>query len=116
MRLPESRNRAAEDKTPIDQHRLKDGAPDRRGKIALNQVFKPQEIVAGAGLPLARLGLDGPGRSLAVRRALRTADRGSQPIQSAELSKFGPEHAVILRKTARIVSLHINDMAVLDAH
>src|SRR2546423_14502518 len=104
------------DDTPRDQHRQKHRAPDRRSKIALNQVFKPQEIATGAGLPIARLGVDGPVRSLAVRRGLRTADRGSEPIQSAELPKFGPEHAVILRKTSRIVSLHIDDMTVLDAH
>ena len=47
---------------------------------------------------------------------LRAADGGAELIQPAELPQFGPEHAVILRQPARIVSLHIDDMAVLNAH
>ena len=116
MRLPEPRDGAAEHQPPIDPHRLEHRAPDRRGKVALDQVFEAQEIVTGAGLPVAGLGLDGPGRGLAVGRALRAADGGVELIQPAELPQFGSEHAVILRQAARIVSLHIDDMAVLNAH
>ena len=47
---------------------------------------------------------------------LRAADVGGELIQPAEFPQLGPEHAVILRKAARIVSLHIDDMAVLNAH
>jgi hypothetical protein len=47
---------------------------------------------------------------------LRTADGGGERIQPAKLPQFGSKHAVILRKAARIVSLHIDDMAVLNAH
>ena len=86
------------------------------GEVALDQVFEPQEIVAGAGLPVGRLGLDGPGCGLAVRRYLGTADGGRELIQPAELPQFGPKHTVILREAARIVSLHIDDMTVLNAH
>ncbi len=116
MRLPESRDRAAEDQTPIDPHGMENRAPDRRGKVALDQVFEPQEIVTGAGLPVACLGLDGPGCGLAVGCDLRAANGGSKLIQPAKFAQFGSEHAVILRQTARIVSLHIDDMAVLNAH
>ena len=80
------------------------------------QVFKPEEVVTGAGLPVARLGLDAPGRAFAVWGGLRAADGGGELIQPSELAQLGSEHAVILRKTARIVSLHIDDMAVLNAH
>ena len=47
---------------------------------------------------------------------MRTADGGTELIQPAELPQFGSKHAVILREAARIVSLHIDDMAVLNAH
>ena len=47
---------------------------------------------------------------------LRPAHGGGELIQPAELPQFGPEHAVILRQPARIVSLDIDDMAVLNAH
>ncbi len=116
MRLPEPRNRAAEHQPPIDPHRMENRAPDRRGKVALDQVFPSQKIVTGAGLPVGCLGLDGPGCGLAVGRHLRTADGGGERIQPAKLPQFGSKHAVILRKAARIVSLHIDDMAVLNAH
>src|SRR5882757_2194172 len=116
MRFPEPRNRAAEDQTPIDPDGMENRVPDRRGKVALDQVFPSQKIVAGAGLPVACPGLDGPGRGLAVSGYLRAADGGVELIQPAKLPQFGPEHAVILRQAARIVSLHIDDMAVLNAH
>ena len=41
---------------------------------------------------------------------------GVELVKPAELAQFGPKHAVILREPARIVSLHIDDMAVLNAH
>ena len=62
MRLPEPGNRAVEHQAPIDPDRVENRAPDRLSKVALNQVFPAQEIVAGAGLPVVCLGLDGPGR------------------------------------------------------
>src|SRR3981081_292869 len=116
MRLPESRNRAAEDQAPIDPYGVENRAPDRCGKIALDQVFPSQKIVTGAGLPVACLGFDGPGSGLAVGCHLRAADGGVELIHPAKLPQLGSEHAVILRKTARIVSLYIDDMAVLNAH
>jgi len=88
MRSPESRDGAAEDHTPIDPHRVENRAPDRRGEVALDQVFPSQEIVSGVGLPVAGLGLDGPGCGLAVGRCLRTADGGAELIQPAELPQF----------------------------
>ena len=94
---------------------MKDRAPDRRGKVALDEIFEAQEIVIGARLPVGGLGLDGPGRDLAVAADLRAADGGGELIEPAELPQFGPEHAVVLREPARIVSLHIDDMAVLNA-
>ena len=116
VRLPEPRNGAAEHQPPVDPDRPEHRAEDWRGKVALDQILEPEEIVAGAGLPVARLGLDAPGRALAVGGGLRAADGGGELIQPAELAQFGSEHAVILRETARIVSLHIDDMAVLNAH
>src|SRR6266403_1821687 len=116
MRFPETREGAAEDQTPIDPYRVEHGVPDWRGKVALDQVFPSQKIVTGAGLPVACLGLDGPGCGLAVGRYLRAADGGVELIQPAKLPQLGSKHAVILRQTARIVSLDINDMAVLNAH
>src|SRR5258707_15889206 len=116
MRLPESGNRTCEYQAPVDDHGMEDRAPDRPGQIVLNEVFGPEEIVMGAGLPVLAFGLDGPGRGLAVRRAFGPAGRGVDAVKLAELAQFCPEHAVILRKTARIVSLHIDDMAVLNAH
>ena len=86
------------------------------GQVALDQVFPSQKIVAGSGLPVVALGLDGPGCGFAVGRALRAADGGADLIQPAELAQFGSEHAIVLREAARIVSLHIDDMAVLHAH
>ena len=46
----------------------------------------------------------------------RPAERGGEPVKPGELAQFGPEHAVILRQPARIVSLDVDDMAVLNAH
>jgi hypothetical protein len=40
---------------------------------------------------------------------------GSDAIEAAEFAQFGPEHAVILRKATGIVSLHIDDVTVLNA-
>ena len=116
MRLPEPGDRAVEDETPIDPHGVENRAPDRLGEVALDQVFPAQEIVIGAGLPIAGLGLDGPGRGLAVGGGLQAADGRAELIKPAELAQFGPEHAVVLREAARIVSLHIDDVAVLNAH
>ena len=82
----------------------------------LDEILEAQEIVSGAGLPVVRLGLDGPGRDLVVGRDLGPADGGRELVEPAELAQFGPEHAVILRQPARIVSLNIDDMAVLNAH
>ena len=115
MRLPDSRGGAVEHQRPEDRHGMENRAPDRRGKVALDQVFPSQEIVIGAGLPVARLGLDSPGSQLAVSCNLRTADAGVKLIQPAEFAQLGSEHAVILREPARIESLHIDDMAVLNA-
>src|SRR5258707_700911 len=61
-------------------------------------------------------GLDGPGGGLAVGRYLRPADTGVELIQPAKFPQLGSEHAVILRQTARIVALDIDDMAMLNAH
>ncbi len=116
MRLPESREGAAEDHAPIDPYGMENRAPNRLGKVALDQVFPSQKIVTGAGLPVVCLGLDGPGCGLVVFCGLRAADGGVELIQPAKLPQLGSEHAVILRQTARIVSLHIDDMAVLNAH
>src|ERR1700687_482034 len=114
--LPEPRNGAAKHQPPVDPDRPQNRAQDRRGKVALDQVLEAQEIVTGAGLPVVRLGLDAPGGALAVGRGLRAAYVSGELVQPAELPQFGAEHAVILRKAARIVSLHIDDMAVLNAH
>jgi hypothetical protein len=116
MRPPESCNRAAEYQAPINPHRVEERVPDRRREVALDQVFPSQKIVVGAGLPVVRFGFDGPGRGLTVGCYLRAADRCGELIQPAELAQFGSEHAVILREATRIVSLHIDDMAVLNAH
>ena len=117
MRPPESRDGAAEHQPPVDPDGFKHRAPDRRGEVALDQVLEPQEIVTGAGLPVVGPGFDRPRRGFAVGRSLRTADGGGvELVQPAELPQFGPEHAVVLRQPARIVSLHIDDMAVLNAH
>src|SRR5258708_37948498 len=94
---------------------MENRAADRRGKVALDQVFPAQEIVTGVGLPVACLGFDGPGCGLAVRGGLRAADGGVELIQPAIFPQLGPEHAVILRETARIVSLHIDDVAAYNA-
>src|SRR4051812_43505069 len=116
MRLPEPSDRAAEHQAPIDDHGMEHRAPDRPSEVVLNEVFGPEEIVTGAGLPILGLGLDGPGCYLAVRRAFGPAGCGVDAVKLAELAQLGPEHAIILRKTARIVSLHIDDLAVLNAH
>ena len=115
MRLPEpGSDRAVEDEPPIDPHGVKNRAPDRRSEIALDQIFPAQEIVIGASLPIAGLGLDAPGCGLAVGRGLQADNGRAKLIKPAELAQFGPEHAVVLREAARIVSLHIDDMAVLN--
>src|SRR5258708_39937261 len=67
-------------------------------------------------MAVARFGYDRPGGGLAVGGYLRRADGGIELIEPAKLSQFGSKHAVILRKAARIVSLHIDDMAELEAH
>ena len=59
---------------------------------------------------------DGPGRDLVVSCDLGPADGGGKLIEPAELPQFGPEHAVVLRQAARVISLDIDDMAVLNAH
>ena len=41
---------------------------------------------------------------------------GGKLIEPAEFAQFGAEHAVVLRQPARIVSLNVDDMAVLNAH
>src|SRR5260221_7504057 len=93
-------------------------APDRLREVALDAILKPQEVVTGAGLPVLRLGLDGPGGDigggLAVGRRLRAAQGGGKLVKPGELPQFGPEHAVVLRQPARIVSLDVDDMAVLN--
>ncbi len=114
--LREPGDGAAEHQPPVDPHRLKHRAPDRRGEVALDEILKAQEIVVGAGLPVVGLGFDDPGGDLAVGNALRAADRGGEVIKPAEFAQLGAEHAIILRKTARIVSLHIDDVAVSNAH
>src|SRR5262245_28525373 len=103
--FPEPRDCAAEDQPPIDPYRLEDGLPDRRGEVALDEILEAEEVVGSAGLPVLSLGLDGPGGDLAVGDALRTADGGAQAIEPTELAQLGPEHAVVLRQTARIVAL-----------
>ena len=69
-----------------------------------------------ARLPVVRLGIDAPGRDLVVGCDLGPADGRRDLVQPAEFPQLGPEHAVVLRQPARIVSLDIDDMAVLDAH
>src|SRR6478752_1006508 len=115
MRLPETGQYAVEDDTPENLLGAENRAPDRRGKITLDQIFPAQEIVSGVRLPVACLGVDGPVRGLASS-ALRTVDGGSELIQPAELAQFGSEHAVVLRQAARIVPLHIYDVAAFNAH
>ena len=116
VRLAEAGDGAGEDQPPVDPHRAEHRAPDRRRQILLDEILEPEEIVGGAGLPVLRLGIDGPGRDLVVGRDLGPADGGLELVKPAELAQFGPEHAVILRQPARIVALNIDDMAVLDAH
>src|SRR5207245_1026223 len=77
---------AVEQQPPIDNDRVEYRPPDRRGKVALDEILKTQKIVSGAGLPVRRCGLDGPGRDVAVGRALRAADRSGELIKPAELS------------------------------
>ena len=72
-------------------------------------------VPRGGFLPLAPY-LIGPTRDLAIGDALRAADRGGQMVQPAELAQLGAEHTIILRETARIISLHIDDVAVSNAH
>src|SRR5438105_15351148 len=82
----------------------------------LDEVLEAQEIVIGPGLPVVRLGFDGPGRDLVVGGDLGPAHRGGKLIEPAELAQFGAEHAVVLRQPARIVALDIDDVSVLNAH
>ena len=116
MRLPEAGNGAAQHQAAVDGYAVENRAPDRPGEIILNQVFGPQKIVMSAGLPVRPFGFDGPGCGFPTRGAFRPGGGGRDAVKLAELAQFGPEHAVILRKTARIVSLHIDDLAVLNAH
>ena len=116
VRLAEAGDGAGEDQPPVDPYRAEHRAPDRRRQILLDEILEPEEIVGRAGLPVLRLGIDGPGRDLVVGRDLGPADGGLELVKPAELAQFGPEHAVILRQPARIVALNIDDMAVLDAH
>ena len=116
MRLPETGQYAVEDDTPEDLA--------RRGKPCARSARQDH---AGSNLPSAgnRIGCASASRLLGCRwsstrsrqqRALRTVDGGSELIQPAELAQFGSEHAVVLREAARIVSLHIYDMAAFNAH
>ena len=114
--LPKRRDGAGEDQPPVDPHRAEHRAPDRRRQVLLDEILEAEEIVGRAGLPVVRLGIDGPGRDLVVGGDLGPADGGLELVKPAELAQFGPEHAVILRQPARIVALNIDDMAVLDAH
>ena len=61
--------------------------------------------------PAASLGV-----VLAIVGGLRPGGGGGNTIEPRELAKFGAEHAVVLRQPARIVALHVDDMAVLNAH
>ena len=106
-----------DDQTEIDPDRVADDVPDRQREIALDEILKAQEVVGGARLPqFICLGLDGPGRDLAFGDVLRAADLGREMIELLELAQLRAEHAVILREPARIISLHIDDVAVLNAH
>ena len=91
-------------------------SPDRLGQVALDEILEAQEVVVGAGPPVGRLGLDGPGGDLAIIGGLRAGGGGGDAVEPRELAQLGPEHPVVLREPAGIVSLDVNDMAVLDAH
>jgi hypothetical protein len=41
---------------------------------------------------------------------------GLQAIEVREFAQFGAEQAIILRQSARVVALHINDMSALNPH
>ena len=51
-----------------------------------------------------------------IGSVLRTAHGRRYLVQPGEFPQFGPEHTVILRQSARVVSLYVDDMAVLNAH
>jgi hypothetical protein len=107
---------AAEHQPPVDPHRVEHRVPDRLGEVALDEILKAQEVVGRARLPVLSLGLDAPRGDFAVADALGPADRRRELVEPAELAQLGPEHAIVLRQTARIVALHVDDMAVLNAH
>jgi len=106
----------SEHQPPIDPHRVSDRAPDRRREVALDKVFKTQEIVSRVGVPVVGLGVDGPGCDLVVGRALRAAKGSGKLVKPGKFAQLSPEHAVVLREPARIVSLDVDNMAVLNAH
>ncbi len=117
---PEAADGAAENHLPIEPHRVRHGAPDRRGEVVLDEILEAEEVVVRAGLPVLfvaqRPGLDRPGRDLVIGFAARPADRGGKLVEPAELAQLGAEHAVILRQPPRVVALHVDDMAVRHAH
>src|SRR6266404_7834311 len=116
VRLGEPRDGAVEDQPPVDPQGVEYRAPDRGGEVALDEVLELQEVVSGVGLPIVRLGFDRPGRDLVIGGDLRPADGGRKLIEPAEFPQFGPEHTIVLREAARIVSLDIDDVSVLNAH
>jgi hypothetical protein len=115
IRPGEAGERAGKNQPPVDPHGVKHGLPDRLRQVALDEILEPQEIVARPGLPVGRLGLDGPGGDLVVGCDLWAADGGVHMVEPAEFPQFGAEHAVVLRQPARIVPLNIDDMAVANA-
>jgi len=66
-------------------------APDRLRQVALDKILKAQEVVSVLGLPIGRLGLDGPGGDLVVVSGLRPGGGGGNVVKPRELAQLGPE-------------------------
>src|SRR3954463_15569347 len=95
-RHEEAQGGAAHDQPQIDPYRMDDDAPDRLCEILLDEILKAQEVIVCAGLPLVRLGFDGPGCALAAVGALRPGYGGRYPVEPREAAQLGAEHAVVL--------------------
>src|SRR6185437_13232909 len=109
VRLHEAEHGAVEDQAEINPDRVGNDVPDRQIEVALDEILEAQEVVSRVRLPVTALGVDGPGRDLALADVLGAADLGRDAVELLGFAQLGTEHAVILREPARIVALHIDD-------